>query len=537
MITRLATANLHGGLRFDKTQAAAIEELPIPQRLKIALQQHQGSPARPSVSVGDKVFKGQALTAGETLSQVPVHASSSGIVESASENHITIITDGMDTPLPTHAPTPQTPCTQKELIQRLHDHGIVGMGGACFPSAKKIDSLTGRTTTLLINAAECDPVIHCDDALMCSSAKEICQGIRIIANALDVDSIIVGIEDNKPEAHQAISCALSLQKINATLVTVPAIYPSGAEKQLLQLCTREKTTTDTLTEAGIISFNVATCQAIFQSIHHNEPLISRITTLLDTSGQHRNFRVRIGTPITDLIAHAHGIEVSNSLEQYTIKSGGQMMPTFVRIDAAITKSSNCLSITKKTTPAQSRACIRCGACADVCPELLMPQHLHTHARHFHADSLHKLGLDQCIECGCCDSVCPSLLPLTEQFQQAKQQISELANAATLAEEAKQRFDKRQKRLQNQKELSTRRSPKKPKPQDTSKEILAGDDQQQKRKQLIEAALQRRRNKPRNNKTVHEKTAVSPPLQAGANTGPDIGDRADNTGDGSTGREL
>lgn len=508
---------LHGGLRYSKTASASIEQLPVPVSLKIYLQQHQGPAGTPIVVPGEKVLKGQPLSSGETLAQVPVHASSSGTVESVNERYISIKTDGLDTSIQQLRPLPvRTQWTRQHLIENLHASGITGLGGAGYPGAKKLAALSGSASILLINAAECDPIIHCDDALMIEHADEIIEGIDLLAEACQADAVIIGIEDNKPAACQAIkkatNKALNTRKSNATLVKVPAIYPSGAEKTLLELCTGHTHKPDaTLTDSGIISFNIATCYAIYKAVCQRQPLISRIVTLVDAGGDHRNFELRTGTPVAELLTQAYGREFT-ATNRFSLTSGGQMMPSAIDINSAIGKTTNCLSVINTTLQPVTRPCIRCGACADVCPQRLMPQHLFTFAQNFNADSLDTYQLNNCIECRCCDQVCPSHLPLTTQFISAKQQIQHLAEAGKLAEIAKQRYQKRQQRLSNKNPLSTRRAAAGKNKPAGSDEILSGTDQQQKRKQLIEAALRRSRDKNRPKKV----SAASRPITADKN---------------------
>ena len=487
-------ATLHGGLRFTKAASPSIETLPTPDALNISLEQHRGAPAKLIVKKGDSVTKGQPLTFSEDLNQVPVHASEAGIISSINQNCISITTQTQTDQRQAEPKQTGVTISREQLIKTLHQCGIVGMGGAGFPAAKKIAALTNKDNLLLVNAAECDPIIHCDDALMQNHANEIVLGIALITSACDIGTIVIGVEDNKPESQRAIRAALTQQNVKAKITTMPSVYPSGAETILAQLCIDHNRLNNSfpparrLSEKGILSFNVATCFAIYQAVIHGTPLISRITSIVDVQGNIRNFRVPIGTPIAHILKHTK----SNHTLQHQVTTGGHMMGTQINLDDAIIKTSNCIAVRlpDSTAPA-ARACIRCGACADVCPEHLLPQQLHMHATHFNELSLHQYEISNCIECGCCDVVCPSHIPLTESFQTAKQQLIENQDAKNLADIAKIRFEKRQYRLANKTELRTRKAAiKKPTMPDTPLTIISSD-QGQKKKQLIEAALKRK----------------------------------------------
>lgn len=489
-----SVAKLHGGLRFNKIASPPIEHLPIPDTLKILLKQHQGMPAGVIVAQGDTVIKGQPLTASDDLLQVPVHASSSGTVKSIDQHYITLATVRQHTEDHLESKLTNSSITRDQLIKILHHCGIVGMGGAGFSAAKKIESLPDTTNFLLINAAECDPIIHCDDALMQSHATEIVSGIKIIASACQISTIFIGFEDNKPEARLAIRAAIDQLDLIAKIITVPSIYPSGAENVLAQLCLDQSDSSPSashLSEKGILSFNVATCFAIHQAVAHGMPLISRVTSIVDVHGNIRNFWTLIGTPVAHLLKH---IQSDQDL-QHQVTTGGHMMGTPISVSDATVKTSNCLAFNQPDSKVPlAKACIRCGACAEVCPEHLLPQQLHMHATSFSAETLQHYKIADCIECGCCDAVCPSHLPLTTSFQTAKQQLIENQQAKQLAEIAKIRFEKRQQRLSNKTELRTRNAAiKKPTAPDTPL-LNTADNQDQKKKQLIEAALQRKRNK-------------------------------------------
>ena len=503
MIARLLkstySGQLHGGLRFHKMPAPQIETIPVPDILIIPIKQHQGSPGNIIVSQGQHVSVGQALTASQHLAEVPVHASGTGIIETISATHIAINID-QHAIKPGVSPQAISPViTKQQLIDRVHHHGITGLGGAGFPTAKKIENLHPEPKVLLVNAAECDPIIHCDDILMQNHANEIVSGLQLVANACQIPMVIIGIEDNKHLAKKAMELALEKAEVPARIVIVPAVYPSGAENQLAQLCigghtfdTDQNSTSNlSLSETGILSLNVATCFAIYQALYFDTPLISRIVSIVDHAGNTRNFQLPVGTSISHLYQHIYSDAQNLPVSSFRITSGGQMMGTLVSIDDVIQKSTNCIAFSDSNPP-PIQPCIRCGACADVCPELLLPQQLYVYALHNEQRSLAEHRLNSCIECGCCDTVCPSKIPLTSAFQQAKKHVRESATAQHLADLAKTRFEKRQQRLSNKNKLRTRNgSIKKSLPKQESIEH-ASVDADLRRKKMIAAALDRKR---------------------------------------------
>ena len=485
---------LNGGLTFTKASTPPITQYPLPSVLHVPTIQHQGSAARVIVEVGDHVNKGQALTASVHLTEVPVHASCCGTVTAIDQSHITIHTDnGNPSRQADHSPQA---LTRDHLTRLLHEHGLVGLGGAAYPTAKKITYLKERVTALIVNAAECDPLIHCDDALMCEYATFIVSGIKIIAKACMIDRIIIGIEDNKPAAIKRMTDASTHAGLNAEIITVPSVYPSGAEKLLLDLCGIDIARSSyPLATQGVLCLNVATCYSVYQAVKLEMPLISRITTVVDTAGKMRNFDIPIGTPISDIYRTLHQTTELPEDNSIKVRIGGKMMGRPASIFDSTTKSTNCIefSLTASDTRSPS-ACIRCGACADICPEQLMPQQLYIFSENFNAVALEKYQLNRCIECACCDIVCPSHIPLTQHFNLAKQQAREKEFASKKAEIAKARYEKREQRLaanikSKRRQTAASRSKDQALTDKQGKAAIADN-----KKALIEAALRRKKNK-------------------------------------------
>ncbi len=482
---------LHGGVIFNKAITPPITHYPTPPVLNISLIQHQGLAGQVIVKIGDVVLKGQALTQSMNLNEVPVHASASGTVIAISHSRITIKTN-YDKPLEKNTYSPQL-LTADQLSQLLHQHGLAGLGGAGYPTAQKLAQLKNHGSVLLINAAECDPLIHCDNALMCDKAAHIIEGIKIIAESCSIERVIIGIEDNKPAAIKCISTASSQAGFNAEIITVPSVYPSGAEKILLKLCgVNNKPSTEPLAKQGFLCLNIATCYAAYQALVQGIPLISRITTIVDAEGTIRNFEIPIGTPIDHIYKTVHNTHKLPDEKLIEIVIGGKMMGRQVSLFDATIKSTNCIVFTprdKKTL--QPTACIRCGACADICPAQLLPQQLYTFAVNFNATVLEQYQLSQCVECACCDTVCPSHLPLTQYFVSAKQRVTENDLALQQAKIARYRFEKREKRLAsgkaNARNTSANRQTRSP--QNNESDTTRSADA---KKALIEAALKRKK---------------------------------------------
>lgn len=455
-----------GGLHLDdrKTLAtgAAIRSLPIPPQLVLPLAQHIGSPARPLVEVGQTVQRGQLLAEPVGAVSAAVHASSSGRVvaigprpvphpSGLAAECIVIQTDGLDTPAPPAwtATEDFTALSGAQIRDIARQAGIVGLGGAAFPAAIKLNP--GRPLhTLIINGAECEPYISCDQMLMTEQADEIIAGIRVILHAVQAPRCLIGVEDNKPEAIRALSRA-ALQDPRIHVVVVPTRYPQGGERQLIQTLTGEQVPSEGLPlDIGILCHNPATARAIWRAVRHAEPLTERIVTVTgEAIASPQNLRVRIGTPIQFLLDQAGGYAEPPA----RLLMGGPMMGFQLRdTQAPVIKASNCILAlpAAQARPAEpAQPCIRCGDCASVCPASLLPQQLYWHARAREFDKAQALSLFDCIECGCCALVCPSHIPLVQFYRYAKTEIWAADAEQREADAARQRFEARKLRLQQE----------------------------------------------------------------------------------------
>ncbi len=442
------------------------------QQLIIPLTQHIGQAAEVLVKIGDKVLKGQILAHADGAISAPVHASGSGIVTAIEEHLIphpsglsalcvVIDTDGYDQwiecpPLMgKNSIDDINTLTNEQINTQIADAGIVGLGGALFPSAAKLRTAQKmHTETLIINAAECEPYITCDDVLMRRRPEEIILGILLIKKAVGAKKCLIGIEDNKPEAYQALLNAISgYNKLHTEpqieIIPVPARYPAGGEKQLIQVLTGKQVPSRGLPmDIGIICHNVTTAAAVYQAVYRGEPLISRVVTI--TGGAVKtpqNMEVAIGTPIREVLNQAGLFE--DKIDKVIM--GGPMMGfALPSIDIPVTKATNCLLISEKdelATPPPAMPCIRCARCSDSCPMSLLPQQMYWYARSRELDKVQDYNLFDCIECGCCSYACPSNIPLVQYFRYAKTEIWEDERERNKADIARKRHEFRQERLE------------------------------------------------------------------------------------------
>ncbi len=468
--------HFHGGLHLDDRKALScdspIQQVPLAHELIFPLRQHSGEANEPMVKVGQQVLAGQAIARPVSSIGTYLHASSSGLItaiESRPIPHgsklddvcIVIETDGKDESIVhTTCPSPfsQEPDIVSDCIMAA---GVVGLGGAVFPTYAKIHRKDTHIDTLLINAAECEPYISCDDRLIRERAEQIIDGIRILAHGLEVEHCIIALEDNKPEALAALQAALDPHD-SIELFTVPTLYPSGGERQLIFLLTGKEVPSGGLPlDLGIVCINVATAWAVYNALRNMQPLVSRIVTVTGEGVRNPgNFEVRIGTPISALIEAAGGYTESVN----NLLLGGPMMGVSLPSDELpVVKASNCIIAAAEgefRTVETAMPCIRCGFCALKCPVDLLPQELYWHSRARQYDKAEKLRLSDCIECGICAQVCPSHIPLVDYYRHAKSALRAEQQKAELADRALQRFEAREARLARDKAERAQRMAKK-----------------------------------------------------------------------------
>ena len=446
-----------------KTQSngTPLSELPLPHRFIIPLKQHIGHEGEICVAPGDKVLRGQPLTFG-TGRMLPVHAPTSGVIEDIgqhmtahpsglSELCIFLTPDGDDRwmpldPLPDYRQHPRA-----DIVQRIHDAGIAGLGGAGFPTATKLKGGLRGVKTLIINAAECEPYITADDRLMQDYAAEVLEGSRIFAWVLQAEQVLIGIEDNKPEAIAALKQALGSER-DLHIRVIPTKYPSGGAKQLTRILTgKEVPHGGRSSDIGVLMQNVGTAWAVKRAIINGEPITERVVTLTgEAIAQPRNVWSRLGTPISHLL---HQVGFTPAPRQMVIMGGPLMGFTLPSLDVPVVKITNCIlapSASEMGNNDEEQSCIRCSACADACPAKLLPQQLYWFSQGGDHDKARAHHIDDCIECGACAYVCPSNIPLVQYYRQEKAELRAIDLEAKRTLEAKARFEARQARLEREK---------------------------------------------------------------------------------------
>jgi len=492
-----------GGLHLEGHKKAStkqpIRPLPIAPQLVLPLRQHIGEVAKPDVEVGQQVRKGQRIARCNGYISAPLHAPTSGTIvaiedrplphpSSLESRCIIIASDGNDdwvgrNPIADYRAV--EPATIRDRIRRM---GIVGMGGAGFPSAVKLNPRADHPVdTLILNGAECEPYISCDDRLMRERADDIIIGLDIMRHILDAADCLIGIEDNKPEAIAAMRAAVEQHHAAIEVVPVPTRYPMGGEKQLIYTLTgREVPRNGIPAHVGVVCHNPGTAYAVYKAVVEDEPLLSRVLTVAGAAVPHpANYEVRLGTPMAFVLEHA-GVNLSQ-IDQLLM--GGPMMG--IPIDdlrAPVTKTCNCLlARSADERPAQQPVlpCIRCSACADACPVSLLPQQMYWYARAKELDKVQEYALFDCIECGVCAAVCPSNIPLIAYFRFAKTAIYTQEREKQAADRARERHEFRLHRQQRDKHERQERLKKKKASVSGRGSVAAA-----KKKAVIEAAMAR-----------------------------------------------
>ena len=459
-----------GGLKLQHHKQVAcqhpVERPPLPERLFIAMRQHQGETGRILVAAGERVRKGQSLTEAGDDFIVPEHAPTSGTVESVvdypaalppggTRRTIVLVPDGEDRWAPRQPLENWPERRADEIVDHLHRSGLAGLGGAMFPTAAKLRGGWSGLHTVILNGAECEPWIACDEMLMRERARDVVEGGLILAHAAGARQLVVAIEDRMGQVEEKLREARSAlgAEGRVRIRKVFTIYPEGGERQIIQALTGREVPHDGLPQdLGVVVHNVGTAAAARDAVVEGSPLIERIVTVTGPGiSNPRNLLALLGTPFAHLVEAAGGYREGVA----RLILGGPMSGTALPSDEIpVTKGSNCLlALTREETePTQpTLPCINCGECVRVCPARLLPQTLFKLVEAGNYDGAADYDLVDCIECGCCAAVCPSHIPLVDFYKHGKDELAHRQLDRRRAALAKRRYEAREERLQREKE--------------------------------------------------------------------------------------
>ncbi|MBQ8537446.1 MAG: electron transport complex subunit RsxC [Clostridia bacterium] len=410
------------------TGISPIQKAAAPSRVIIPMQQHIGAPCKPVVAKGDYVRVGQVIGEATGFVCAPVHASVSGKVVAVDRcvlpnglqaDAVIIDNDFTDTWVELTPVAEPDKMTGKDLAQVVLKAGIVGLGGATFPTHVKLSPPADqKLDTLVVNGAECEPYLSADHRLMLENAATVIDGVKLIMTGLGVEQAVIGVEDNKMDAIKALTDAAASVSSKITVKALPVRYPQGGEKQLIYALTRRRVPNGGLpAKVGVVVCNVGTAAAVSEAVRLGKPLIERVVTVGGLVNNPGNFLARIGTPIEALIEQAGGLQ--NGVKQL-IYGGPMMGAAIARLAIPVTKGcSGILALGQEAKEPEESACIRCGRCIDTCPMLLVPTVMDQYMRADRFDLAEKAGVMNCMECGACTFVCPAKRSLTQSFRVSK----------------------------------------------------------------------------------------------------------------------
>lgn len=430
-------AGIHPPDKKDASEKKIICELtPQPALVRIPLSQHIGKPARACVSAGEKVRAGQLIAKSDGLISADIFASISGTVTEIKElpapsgvcAHVIIAADDSSAGMPAafYFDCLSEAAPKKDIIERITEAGIVGMGGAGFPTGYKISS-AGKVDEYIINAAECEPYITCDHRILKDYPEQFLRGCQILKRAADAKKVIVAVEDNKSDAIAQLNGYIKLNGFDVETAVLKTKYPQGAEKQLIYAVTGKKIGVGKLpSSAGVVVSNVHTALSVYFAVTKGQPLHRRILTVSGGGIKNpKNVWAPVGTPFLDIVNFVGGYDAERTVK---ILCGGPMMGTAIdNLDYPVTKTTSCLLFLTKDEAftGEPSACIGCGRCARVCPMRLMPMYIDAYSLVSDCKNAEKYGANNCIECGSCTYVCPAKRPLVQSIRLAKKKIARL----------------------------------------------------------------------------------------------------------------
>ncbi len=485
MLSLFKKPRFRGGVHAEehKTATAALpiaSDFPLPKKLYIPLQQHVGKPAEPVIMVGEKVLKGQLLAYSQGMISAPVHAPSSGIIVDVNDypaphpsalpiRAIVLETDGKDEWMETQVIDDPFQLNPEEISFRVGAAGIVGLGGATFPTAVKLNmGRENHVDTLIINGSECEPYLCCDDRLMQERAEQIIDGVRLMLHGMTnspganlhlpegcrtgrygmkTEHAVVAIEDNKPQAYLAMRAAAE-PYVSIKVIQIPTRYPMGWDRQLIRYVTgKEVPVGCRSSEIGVTIHNVGTAYAVHKAIRYGQPLLNRVVTVAGGAVKRpMNVEVPFGTLISELFDFC---EVNKEETARIIMGGPMMGDSLPHVGLPTVKAtSGILALTQselKNTDEQP--CIRCASCVSVCPAGLRPLDMANNIRINQLDAAVDLGLKDCISCGCCSYICPSNIPLVQFFKYASGEVVARQQAQHKSEQTKRLIDARNARME------------------------------------------------------------------------------------------
>ncbi|NLJ56885.1 MAG: electron transport complex subunit RsxC [Firmicutes bacterium] len=408
----------------------SITAIPLPKEVVIPLHQHTGAPCRAVVKPGDEVKAGQRIGESDAFVTAFIHASVDGKVKAVEPRPYFTGTNVESVVIEVDAKQGETAWQERDVsklnIDQIKDAiknaGIVGMGGAAFPTHVKLSPPTA-IDAFIVNACECEPFLTCDHRMMVEMTDALIAGARLIQKVVSAPRVIFGVETNKPDAIQALNAKIA-GETGFQVVPLDVKYPQGSEKQLIKaVCDREVPPGKLPFDVGVVVQNVATCIAVYDACRYDKPLIERVLTVTgDAAARPQNILARIGTPISHIIEHCGGFKG----EAGKVIMGGPMTGwAQTRLDIPIVKGTSGILLFSQAMVAETQhmACVRCGKCVDHCPMFLYPNYIGTYAETGRFDLAAEWGAMVCFECGVCVYVCPSNRPIVQFVREAKRQIA------------------------------------------------------------------------------------------------------------------
>jgi electron transport complex protein RnfC len=418
------------------TAASPIETLPLPEKVILPMHQNLGAPCEAIVTRGAKVLTGQKIGDSEKYVSAPIHASVSGEISGTPMvinpptgrliKALTVTSDGEDTWAELEVNKNPKTLSVKKILEKVREAGIVGMGGATFPTHVKLaPPKDKKIDTVILNGCECEPYITADHRIMLEYGEKVLSGLSIIKKVLSPDDVYIAIEDNKEDAIDHLEeLVVSMGfKDEFKIIPLESKYPTGAERTLIDtILGREVPIGGLPLDIGVIVQNVGTAKAIHDAIFEGKPLIERVITVTGAVKNPKNLLVRLGTPLRSLIEYCGGIEGKAN----EIILGGPMMGiSHYDLGFPVTKGTSCVLV-KETTPVKEMECINCGRCLSVCPMHLMSTMFAKYAKAGRYDACKEAYIDNCVECGTCAYACPARIPIVQYIKVAKSELSKRA---------------------------------------------------------------------------------------------------------------